>query len=150
MKYILLLIMMLSANILSENLPIIPQPQRVESKEGFFTLTKQITIYHDKKSFYPASLIAKQLKLAGTSEVKILPIAQFKINISLTQIVLHKFNNPTDEQKKLKGKLVALKGFVIPLMSEDEKIMIILSKFPNSSCFFLRSSRSRVCSTSQS
>ena len=42
----------------------------------------------------------------------------------------------TDEQKKLKGKTVALKCYVIPLMNEDEKIMIILSKFPNSSCFF--------------
>ncbi len=42
----------------------------------------------------------------------------------------------TDEQKNLRGKSVAIKGFVIPLINENEKIMIILSKFPNSSCFF--------------
>ena len=42
----------------------------------------------------------------------------------------------TDEQKNLRGKSVAIKGFVIPLINENEKIMNILSKFPNSSCFF--------------
>lgn len=38
--------------------------------------------------------------------------------------------------KALNGKKISLKGFVIPLESVEGQTVIILSKYPNSSCFF--------------